>query len=163
MFLASPQKFIILNDNVDVTTLLVTVQTSSSDSTTTTFTKATSLLDIGSTTTAFFCQETTDGNWEIYFGDGVVGKALVDGNIITVKYVVSNGADSNGASAFTASGTIGGSSNIVISTVSASSGGAVAENLDSIKYNAPFSYTTQNRAVTRGAMQYDLSTQGAFR
>ena len=142
------QQFILSNNNIDTATFTVSVQTSSSDSTTTTFTKGNSLVDIKSTTAAYFIQETVDGEWEIYFGDGVVGKALVDGNIITVKYVVTNGADSNGASAFTASGTIGGSSNIVISTVSASSGGAVAENLDSIKYNAPFSYATQNRAVT---------------
>ena len=142
------QKFIILNDNVDVTTLLVTVQTSSSDSTTTTFTKATSLLDIGSTTTAFFCQETTDGNWEIYFGDGVLGKALVDGNIISLKYVVTNKDAANGATTFTSSSAIGTFTDITIATTNAASGGADAENIGSIQHNAPFNYAAQNRAVT---------------
>ena len=142
------QKFIIANDNVDISTLLVTVQTSSSDSTTTTQTKANNLVDVTSTSTVYFTQETTDGNWEIYFGDGVLGKALVDGNIISLKYVITNKDAANGATTFTSSSAIGTFTDITIATTSAASGGADAETLDSIKYNAPFSYTAQNRAVT---------------
>ena len=142
------QKFIIVNDNVDIATLLVTVENSSSDSTTTTYTKATSLVDIISTTTAFFCQETTNGNWEIYFGDGVLGKALIDGNIISLKYVVTNKDAANGATTFTSSTAIGTFTDITIATTNAASGGADAENIGSIQHNAPFNYAAQNRAVT---------------
>ena len=142
------QKFILTNNNVDISTLLVTVQTSSSDSTTTTYTKANNLVDVTSTSTVYFTQETTNGEWEIYFGDGVLGKALVDGNIISIKYVVTNKDAANGATTFTSSGAIGTFTDITIATTSAASGGADAENIGSIQHNAPFNYAAQNRAVT---------------
>ena len=142
------QKFVIENDNVDISTLAVQIQTSSADTSTTTYTKATTLVDIVSTTTAFFIQETIEGKWEIYFGDGVLGKALTDGNIVILKYIITNKADANGATAFTPSGNIDGFSDITVTTIGAATGGADAENLESIKYNAPFNYAAQNRAVT---------------
>ena len=142
------QRFIIPNENVDISTVLVTVQTSSSDSTTTTYTKANNLVDVKSTTTAFFCQETTEGEWQIYFGDDVIGKKLIDGNIISISYVVTNQGDANGASSFTSSGAIGTFTDITVTTTSAASGGAAAENIGAIQFNAPFSYAAQNRAVT---------------
>ena len=142
------QKFILKNNNVDISTLLVTVQTSSSDSTTTTYTKANNLVDVTSTSTVYFTQETTNGEWEIYFGDGVLGKALIDGNIISIKYVVTNKDAANGASTFTSSGAIGTFTDITIATTNAASGGADAENIGSIQHNAPFNYAAQNRAVT---------------
>ena len=142
------QKFILPNDNIDTSTISVAVQNSASDATTTTFTKSTTLVDVKSTTAAFFIQETVDGEWEIYFGDGVVGKALVDGNLITIKYVVTNKADANGANTFSAAGTIGGSAEITVAVGTAAANGAEPEGLAGIKYNAPFSYAAQNRAVT---------------
>ena len=142
------QKFILPNDNVDMSSLQVQVQTSAGDATTTTYTKASSLVDITSTTTAYFCQETVNDEWEVYFGDGVIGNALIDGNIVILKYVVSNGTVANGAVSFTASGSISGFSDISTTTMTEAAGGADIETEDSIKYNAPFSYAAQNRTVT---------------
>ena len=142
------QKFIIPNANVDISTIAVTVQTSSSDTTLTTFTKANNLVEVKSTTNAFFIQETIDAEWEVYFGDGVVGSSLIDGNIVILSYVVTNGADANGANTFTSTSSIGGFANISVSTQTAAADGAAAEGLDAIKYNAPFSYAAQNRTVT---------------
>jgi len=142
------QKFILPNDNVDMSTLQVLVQTSASDTTTATYTKATSLVNITSTTTAYFCQETVNDEWEVYFGDGVIGNALIDGNIVILKYVVTNGTVANGAVSFTASGSISGFSDITTTTMTEAAGGADIETEDSIKYNAPFSYAAQNRTVT---------------
>ena len=142
------QKFILPNDNVDMSSLQVQVQTSASDTTTTAYTKATSLVNITSTTTAYFCQETVNDEWEVYFGDGVIGNALIDGNIVILKYVVSNGTVANGAVSFTASGSISGFSDITTTTMTEAAGGADIETEDSIKYNAPFSYAAQNRTVT---------------
>ena len=144
----SDQKFILNNDNVDISTLLVQIQTSSSDTTTTTYTLANNLVEVKSTSTVYFTQETLDGEWEVYFGDGVVGTALVDGNIVQLSYVVTNGTAANGAQSFTAAGALSGFNNINIAIQSAASGGAVAEKIDTIKYNAPFSYAAQNRTVT---------------
>ena len=144
----SDQKFILNNDNVDVSTLLVQIQTSSGDTTTTTYTLANNLVEVKSTSTVYFTQETLDGEWEVYFGDGVVGQALVDGNIVQLSYVVTNGTDANGAQSFTAASAISGFNNISVVIQSVAAGGATPEGIDTIKYNAPFSYAAQNRTVT---------------
>ena len=142
------QKFIIPNDNVDISTLSVTVQTSAEDTTLTTFTKANNLVEVKSTTNAFFIQETVDSEWEVYFGDGVVGAALIDANIVILSYVVTNGTQANGANSFTSATPISGFSDITIATQTAAADGAAQEGIDAIKYNAPFSYAAQNRTVT---------------
>ena len=142
------QKFIIPNDNVDIATLAVSVQTSAEDTTLTTFTKANNLVEVKSTTNAYFIQETLDGEWEVYFGDGVVGTKLGSGNIVILAYVVTNGIDANGATAFTSASNISGFGDITVVTQTAAAGGAAPEGIDTIKYNAPFSYAAQNRTVT---------------
>ena len=142
------QRFLIENALADTTTLQVTVQNSSTDSTTTTYTKSTDLADVTSTSTVYFLEGVEDEKYEVIFGDGVLGKALSTGNIVTLSYVVTNGADSNGASSFSLSGTIAGSSTATITTASNSSGGADPETPDSIRFNAPRQYASQNRAVT---------------
>ena len=144
----SDQLFIIPNDNVDISTLSVSIQTSSTDTTLTTFTKANNLVEVKSTTNAYFIQETLDGEWEVYFGDDVVGTALIDGNIVILAYVVTNEIDANGATAFTSATNISGFGDITIVTNTAAAGGAAPENIETIKYNAPFSYSAQNRTVT---------------
>ena len=142
------QKFIVPNANVDIATLSVTIQTSSTDTTLTTFTKANNLVEVKSTTNAFFIQETVDSEWEIYFGDGVVGSALDDGNIVILAYVVTNGVQANGANSFTSATSISGFADITVVTQTAAADGAAEEGIDAIKFNAPFSYAAQNRTVT---------------
>jgi hypothetical protein len=142
------QKFILDNKRIDISTLTVKIQNSDSDTVTTTFQKANNLVEVKSDSNVFFVQETTKGEWEVYFGDGVVGKELTDGNIVKVSYIVTNEDESNGAIRFVSGSAIGGFVDITVSTNAAASGGAVAEELDTIKHNAPFNYTAQNRAVT---------------
>ena len=142
------QKFLISNENADISTLVVQIQTSASDSTTETWTSSSSLTEVKAESKAYFQQETVDNQWEVYFGDDVVGKALVDGNIVILKYIVTNKDAANGATTFAAGANISGFGDITITTIGAASGGADAETLDSIKHNAPFSYAAQNRAVT---------------
>ena len=142
------QLFIIPNDNVDISTLSVTVQTSAADTTLTTFTKANNLVEVKSTTNAYFIQETLEGEWQVYFGDGIVGTALIDGNIVILSYVVTNGIDANGATAFASASNISGFGDITVVTQTAAAGGAEPEGIDAIKYNAPFNYAAQNRTVT---------------
>ena len=142
------QRFLIENPLADTTTLQVTVQNSSTDSTTTTYTKSTDLADVTSTSTVYYLEGVEDEKYEVIFGDGVLGKALSTGNIVTLSYIVTSGADSNGASSFSLSGTIAGSSTATITTASNSSGGADPETPDSIRFNAPRQYASQNRAVT---------------
>ena len=142
------QKFVIQNSNVDTTTLKVSVQNSSNDTTTTEFLFVNSYVDIDSTSNVYFLQEEEEGKFEVYFGDGVIGKKLVDGNIVILEYIVTNRDESNGASTFTLATTIGGFSDITLTTNSISQGGTVAESKESIRFNAPLQYSAQNRAVT---------------
>ena len=142
------QRFIIPNDSVDTTTLTVKVQESSSDATTNTYVLATGITSIDSTSKVYFLQEVEGGRFEVYFGDGVTGKAIADGNIVILDYINSNRDAPNGATTFALGGTIGGFSSATITTVSNASGGTGLESIASIKYNAPRDYSAQDRAVT---------------
>ena len=142
------QRFIIPNNNVDTTTLTVKVQESSSDSTTNTYKLAEGITNIDSTSKVYFLQEVENGRFEIYFGDGVLGEAIADGNIIILDYITCNRDEPNGATSFTLSGTINGFADVTITTQGVAAGGDAPETIKSIKYNAPRDYTAQDRAVT---------------
>jgi hypothetical protein len=142
------QRFIIPNDSVDTTSLTVKVQESSSDSTTNTYTLANGITTLDSTSKVFFLQEVENGRFEVYFGDGVLGKAVADGNIVILDYVTCNRDAPNGATIFTLSGSIGGFTSATITTVTSANGGSGPESIKSIKFNAPRDYTAQDRAVT---------------
>jgi len=142
------QRFIIPNPNADTTTLRVQIQNSSSDSTTSTYTLATGFTSLDSTSRVYFLQEVEESKFEIYFGDGVVGRALADGNIVILEYIVTNKTEANGASTFALSGAIETFSDVTITTVSSAQGGAEPQSKESIRYNAPLQYARQDRAVT---------------
>ena len=142
------QKFIIPSVNADTSTLKVTVQNSSVDTTSSVYSLATGVRSLDNTSKVYFLQETDTGKFEIYFGDGVLGRKLSDGNIVILEYVVTNKEESNGASAFTLSSTIDGFSDVSITTNSVAQGGSEAESKESIRFNAPLQYTAQDRAVT---------------
>ena len=44
----------------------------------------------------YFLQEIEDERYEIFFGDGIFGKKLEDGNFITINYITSNGDSAMG-------------------------------------------------------------------
>jgi len=142
------QRFIIPNDNVDTTTLTVKIQESASDSTTNTYTLAGGITGLDSTSQVYFLQEIEDGRYEVYFGDGVLGKAVADGNIVILDYITCNRAEPNGATTFTLSGSIGNFSNVTITTLNNAANGSGPESIKSIKINAPRDYSAQDRAVT---------------
>ena len=142
------QKFIIPSVNADTSTLKVTVQNSSVDTTSSVYSLATGVRSLDNTSKVYFLQETDTGKFEIYFGDGVLGRKLSGGNIVILEYVVTNKEESNGASAFTLSSTIDGFSDVSITTNSVAQGGSEAESKESIRFNAPLQYTAQDRAVT---------------
>ena len=142
------QKFIIPSANADTSTLLVKVQNSSTDTTTNTYSLAGGYNGVTSTSKVYFIQEGQDGKYEVYFGDGVNGAALLDGNIVILEYIVTNKTVANGASSFSLSGNIGGFTDVTISTVSNAQGGSEGETNESIRHNAPLQYAAQDRAVT---------------
>ena len=147
------QRFIIPNANVDTSTLTITVQNSISDSTVYTYTDGNSLdvTTITSTQRVYFLQEVEDQKYEIFFGDGAVGRQLADGNIIFIEYLATQGILANKASTFTAVGTVAGlsSSHYTLTVGTTAIGGAAIESINSIKHNAPKLYQAQKRATTK--------------
>ena len=156
------EKYIIPVDNLDTSTLIVKVKQTASSGTYDLWTLYENVTNLTSTSKNYFLQEVEDGKYEIYFGDGVLGGKLTQGNVITVEYLTSDGAVANGAGNDASNlfkiaqdlsyirpdaGTTGTVAPTITAT-SAATGGAVAETIDSIKYNAPKSFKTQDRAVT---------------
>ena len=153
----SSQKFKISNSGVDTNTINIKVFESSSSTVFTEFKSASNILDIGAEDSVYFINESEDEDYEIFFGDGILGKALIPGQVVQMSYIITNGTTTNGAKTFTFNGLMedeNGSSVTVpfsvsnISTSSIASGGADIESIDKIKYNAPKLYGSQNRAVT---------------
>ena len=140
--------FVLPDNNIDTKTISVSVSPNVGNTSTQVYNQVTDILDITSTSEAYFLQESKNGNYEIYFGDGVVGKKLNDGAVVTVTYLVTNGVAANQTDGFIAAAPIGAYSDIVIDVVDVASGGATRETVDSIKYSAAAQYATQNRLVT---------------
>ena len=141
------QKFLISDDRGDTTTLKVSVQTSGSDVSTTTYTLATDITQVTSGAKVYFLQESTDGKFEVYFGDGVVGSSISNGNIVQLQYVVTNKDKANGAKSFSTT-SVSGETDVTVALLVAALGGAEPESISSIKFNAPLDYSSQGRAVT---------------
>lgn len=142
------QKFLLPNANTDTSTLVVKVKNSESESDTHVYSRATDAVTVSGTSNVYFLNESTDGKYEVSFGDGKIGRSITTGNIIILESLVCEGINTNGAQTFKLANTIGGYSNVTITTATAAYGGADRENVASIKHNAPKQYETQNRAVT---------------
>ena len=142
------QKFIIPSINADTSTLKVQVQNSQTDTSKTSYTLASGLRGLDDTSKVYFLQESDTGKFEVYFGDNVIGKKLSDGNIVILEYVVTNKEEANGSSSFNLSSNIGGFTDVTIVTKSNAQGGSEPETKESIRFNAPLQYTSQDRAVT---------------
>ena len=146
---STAQRFVLDNPNVDTTSIKVRVQTSGANTSKVTRTQATNIVDVQANSQVYFVQENEDGKYELLFGDGVLGKAVDDGNIVIVDYRVVNGSVTNGANNFVAPATIGGQSTFTVTVANSASIGANAESTSSIKFNAPKSFQRQNRAVIK--------------
>ena len=144
------QKFQISDSDVDTFTLRVRVQENEEALTYDIYSRFESLLNVDSASQIHYIQENTNGKYEVYFGDGVIGKKPINNNIVTLDYIYTHGDESNGASTFTLSSTLGGLVNATytVTTVTPSAGGADRESMESIRFNAPLTFTAQNRAVT---------------
>lgn len=143
------QRYILPNVNVDTTKISVRVQQSSGNTAIEIFEEHEDLNELNDTSKVYFLQEIEGGKFELIFGDGVVGKALQDGNIVIVDYFVSAGPAANKAKLFSQLTKIGGYENTVVSTTSVAAGGSDAEDTESVRKLAPLSYEAQNRAVTK--------------
>lgn len=142
-------KFIIPNKNIDLNTLSVRVQENASSSFVEVFTRHESIADLSAESKVYYVKENEGGFYEVYFGDNIISRGLIEGNIVLLDYYVSNLDAPNGARFFTYNGSnILSGATITVTSVAKASGGADKESRDSIRYNAPKYYASQNRAVT---------------
>jgi hypothetical protein len=152
-------RFIIKNPSADLSTLRVRVFPSQQSTVGEVYARAQSILDINGSSKVYYAEEIEDEQYEIFFGDGVLGRSLEAGNFVEITYLSTNGPESNGARTFTFNGILedpqGNSNynyNILYSgatdLVELAGGGSEIESIRKIKFNAPKFYGTQNRAVT---------------
>jgi hypothetical protein len=142
-----PLVYKISNKRVDIESLSVTVF-EDNGTTVQTYKRATSLFGHDGNSKVFFLQPGIGDTYEVVFGDGVVGRKPKNNSACIIEYRTCNGELPNGAFKFINTARIDNEPNVVIETITAASDGAVAEDLNSIKYNAPRAFTTQERAVT---------------
>ncbi len=161
------QKFIIPNSNVDTSTLVVSVKDAAYAIAGVKYSLAESIVDIHGTSKIYLLQEDNDERYEILFGDGIFGKKLTNGNVVTTTYIISNGASANGIRNFTFSGRLVDNEDRVVTVgvspitlTQQSVGGGPIEPVDSVRKYAPLKYASQNRAVT--AQDYEVIVKQVF-
>jgi len=149
---ADNQVYVIPDENIDTSTIVVKVYDTTTSSTFTTYTDIQKQVRINTTSTVFIVREVPNGYFELTFSDGnVLGKSPVAGNKIEVTYLQVKGAVANNATSFVADNkvTVGGVQYTLTTTkVANSGGGADKETISSIKANAPVAFATQQRLVT---------------
>jgi hypothetical protein len=142
------QVYRIPNKSCDMTTLRVKVYKDSTLTDFTTYIESKTLIGHNSTSAIYFTQEGIDENFEVYFGDDIIGKKLEIGNVVELEYLKSSGDIANGITTMSSGSSVTNLTNIAITLTDKTSGGAGIETIESIKKNAPYLYTAQNRTVT---------------
>ena len=154
------QRFILDNSFIDTSKIVVFVKNKNDQGNGTQYTLANDIIDINSESKIFLIKEVQDEKYELKFGDGFFGKKLgqgpnKDGDVITVRYITTDGEDGNGVQRFSFSGlfksgaiTINVVETPTVSTISKAQNGGNIESIDSVKYYSPLMYSSQNRAVT---------------
>jgi hypothetical protein len=166
------QKFLIPQENVDISTLRVRVQTSTTNINgyDEYWTLVTDPLQLNTESKVYFVQEAENQKYEVYFGDDIVGKNVQNGNVVILEYVVPSadptvanqvGANETANSLTFSVMSVSGSAKTV-RVLTPASGGAGRESVDSIKFYAPRGYQAQDRAVTVEDYSFMLAREYPF-
>ncbi len=162
------QRFILENGSIDSSSIVVYVKGAADPGLGNQYKEVDNIVNVNSSSETYLIQEIQDEKYELLFGDGIFGKKLENGAVITVQYIVTSGVEGNGPSIFSYAGSLEDSlGNVVvptvvptITTINAASNGGEIEPLDSIKYFAPRLYSAQYRAVT--ARDYETIVQSIY-
>lgn len=134
---------------IDTSLVEVYVQEGSDDFKTARYSRVTSVVDVGPDSKVFYLEEGDGGRPVVRFGDGVLGKRVGHGKVVRVVVFETSGEGGNGASVFKLSRVPGHDG--AVATVRAhgrSSGGAVAESMESVRFLAPRHMVSRDRAVS---------------
>ena len=150
------QRFSLSEERVDTTSITVTV--ASTGGSTSSWSQSTDISSVDKDSKVWYVQENDQGLFEVYFGDGVISAEPLDGDTITISYLVTNEVHTEGANIFSMTDAIGGNSDVTIITTTNSSGGKDKEGIESIRFAASKFYTSQNRLVTVDDYKSKLQT-----
>jgi hypothetical protein len=150
------QRFPLTEELVDTSSITVTVQSTGGSSSA--WSQATDISSVDKDSTVWYVQENDQGQFEVYFGDGVISAEPLDGDNITISYLVTNEQHTEDATIFSMTDNIGGNSDVTLITTHASSGGKDKEGVESIRFAASKFYTSQNRLVTVDDYKSKLQT-----
>tara|TARA_B100000427_G_scaffold17013_1_gene13252 strand:+ start:416 stop:2536 length:2121 start_codon:yes stop_codon:yes gene_type:complete len=158
------QDYIIPDENVDTGLLTVDISPTEQSSETDTYSPSGNVTNADGTSRIYYLEETDDMRYRLVFGDGSIGRKLIDGEYIRITYVSTDGVEANGAKGFNFIGTVRDSdlrvvnpNNIALTTKDAAQDGENRETSLSVKFRAPRSYATQNRAVTENDFEHIVS------
>ena len=132
-------KCILANANIDLDSITVAVNDSQN-----VYTFRKDIFGVEPTDQIYYLEPYFDNRYSVVFGKNVFGKQPSIDDDIQISYRVASGTSANGASKFTTNF----KTNAIIETITAASGGADMETLESIKFFAPKSVQIQERAVT---------------
>lgn len=153
------QRFVLSNEEIDTDSLSIKITTSTTDTSNAEWSSSLSTIGLSGSSNVYFIVPAEGNKYEVQFGDGVIGRKLINGNIVEATYRKCNANAANEASVFTLLDDIQGYSNVVVTTVTNASGGGPRETEKSIKFSAPKSLTIQDRTVTTSDYKTILQQQ----
>lgn len=143
------QVFELPDVGIDTSTLQVVVQNSTQNANQETYILAQDATDVDSNALVYYLEENKNGRYQIYFGDGIIGKKISEGNIVIVSYIVTSGENANNLKDFKLLDNILTGSTTTLTLVAESSSGASEETIEQVRFTAPKAFIAQNRAVTK--------------
>jgi hypothetical protein len=168
------QRFFVPNNFVDSATIRVYVKNDSTSTSFEEYTRVYSIDELGPNDKIFFVEEIQDQKYEVIFGDGALGRKLINGEVVIIEYVITSGAVVNNIknkTNFTPVYSLSGISGLSTSTIGIvnvdftlvsekTDGGSEFESIKSIKYRAPRYFASQHRAVT--TLDYESQIQNIY-
>ena len=149
------QEYVIPADGVDTELLTVAVKPNEQSAEIDEYSLSRNVTALDSTSRVYFLEETEDIRYKVVFGDGVLGRKLIDNEFIVLTYIATDGPTANGATKFNFIGRAIDNtgrpilpSSMSLATIDGSQAGEDRESALSVKFRAPRAFSTQNRAVT---------------
>ncbi len=147
--------YVVPSEGVDTELLTVSVKPNEQSAEIDEYSLSSNVTALTATSRVYFLEETEDLRYKVIFGDGVLGRKLIDNEFIVLEYITTDGPKANGANKFSFIGRavdITGRSvlpsQMSLATIDSSQSGEERESALSVKFRAPRAFSTQNRAVT---------------
>lgn len=147
--------YVIPAEGVDTELLTVSVKPNEQSAEIDEYSLSSNVTALTATSRVYFLEETEDLRYKVIFGDGVLGRKLIDNEFIVLEYITTDGPKANGANKFSfigqavdVTGRAVLPSQMSLATIDSSQSGEERESALSVKFRAPRAFSTQNRAVT---------------